>query len=300
MNRGRAGYRGPVSDAVDLDPGVGADPTGPRAPRRSTLAGHRRSQRAGAVDPSTISAWLTEYRRTQDRRVRNRIVEAHLHLVDHYVARYERGAASADDVRQTALVALIGAVDRFDPTAGASLRTFADRTIEGELKRYLRDRTWLVRPPRAAQEIHLHLRRAAEELGHELHRSPTVAELAERLDVDEEQVLSGLVVGTTRESESIHRQIRDDEGALTLEATLGDVDPGIDLTEVRMIVRRGTDKLDHRQIELLHQRFIDGLSQPEIAARHGISQSYVSRIIRSALATLREEFDEDGSIPVQA
>ncbi len=283
-------YDGSVMAPAPEDPPVVA-PRGrtdvPPPPRR------RRGGASEDLSTDQLEALLAEYRSSGDRRVRNRIVEAHLHLVDHYVSRYERGGnASADDVRQTALLALIGAVDRYDPAGGASLRTFADRTIDGELKRYLRDRTWLVRPPRAAQETHLHIRRAAEELGHELHRSPTVPELAARLGCDEEQVILGLVVGTTRESESIHRQLRGEEGGTTLEATLGDVDRGIDLTEVRMVVREGTAKLDERQIEMLRLRFIDGLSQPEIAERHGISQSYVSRIIRGALAELRSEFDD--------
>jgi RNA polymerase sigma-B factor len=144
------------------------------------------------MTPEAERALLEDYHRTRDRRLRNRVVEAHLHLVDHYVLLHaRRGVVGADDLRQTALLALIGAVDRFDPAAGASLSTFAGRTIDGELKRYLRDRTWLVRPPRSAQEAHLNVRNASEELAHELGRSPTVDELAERLGVHPDHVLLG-------------------------------------------------------------------------------------------------------------
>ncbi len=257
-------------------------------------AAPRRSRSTAELDPDELAALLVEYRRTGDRRLRNRIVESQRQLVEHHVQRYARGhRAPADDLRQTALLALIGAVDRFDPDAGASLRTFADRTIDGQLKRYLRDRTWVVRPPRSVQETHLHVRGAIDELAHELRRSPTVPELSERLEIDEERVIEGLVASDAREGASIQRPSHLDEGA-TLEDTLGDVDSRLDLTDDRVSVRHVIDRLDDRQSEVLRLRFFEGLSQPEIAQRFGISQSYVSRLIRGALSELRAELDDSG------
>ena len=188
------------------------------------------------------------------------------------------------------MLALIGAVDRFDPDAGASLRTFADRTIDGELKRYLRDRTWVVRPPRSVQETHLHVRGAIDVLAHELGRAPTVSELSARLGIDEDRVIEGLVAADARECASIQRPSHVDEGS-TIEDTLGHVDGRIDLTDDRVAVRHVIDRLDPRQSEVLRLRFFEGLSQPEIAERFGISQSYVSRIIRGALSELRSGLD---------
>ena len=238
-----------------------------------------------------VAHLIEEYRRTGDRRLRNRVVEAHLHLVDHYVASCARGGlVSKDDARQTALLALIGAVDRFDPAGGASLITFATRTIDGELKRYLRDRSWMVRPPRSAQETHLNLRRASEQLSQELGRAPTVAEFARHLDIDEDHVHIGLVAGLGRRNESVDHPARDDDSAHRLEATLGHEDVGFDLTEARISLRAGMSRLDDRQRDLLHMRFAKGMSQPDIAREVGVSQSYVSRIIRSALSVLRSEF----------
>lgn len=240
-----------------------------------------------------MASLVAQYRSCGDRRLRNRIVEAHLHVVDHYVLTYARRApgVAADDLRQTALVGLIGAVERFDPDGGASLTTFATRTIDGELKRYLRDRTWLVRPPRAAQETHLNIRAASEDLSHQLGRSPTVGELAEHLDLSEDRVLMGLVAGQARHNESIDQPMRHEGGGSRLEIALGQPDAAYELAEARISLGNGLARLDERERHILELRFGEELSQPEIAERIGVSQSYVSRIIQSALATLRDEFD---------
>ena len=111
---------------------------------------------------------------------------------------------ATDDLRQLALMAIIHAVERFDPEVGVAFSTFASRTIEGELKRYFRDRTWSVRPPRRAQELHLELRRTDEELAHKLGRSPTIAELARApLDVSEDHVLEALEAGVAHQATSL-------------------------------------------------------------------------------------------------
>ncbi len=167
-----------------------------------------------------------EYRRTGDRRLRNRIVEEHLTVADYYVNRYARSAAaSAEDLHQTALLAIVRAVERFDPDLGVSFKTFASRTVEGELKRYLRDRSWSVRPPRRAQELHLDARRVGEELTHQLGRTPTVAEMAGALEVSEEHVLEALEAGQARSATGIDAPAGGNEDAPTLAQSMGHTDP---------------------------------------------------------------------------
>lgn len=243
------------------------------------------------LEPEVEEELVREYRRTGDRRVRNRIVEANLQLVEHHVRRYDgRAPVARDDLRQTALLALVKAIDRFDPCGGASVATFAARTIDGEMKRYLRDRTWLVRPPRAAQERHLSLRRATEELTQQLGRAPTVAELAADLGLDEDQVLLGLMAGNARQNESLDRPTSDDATLTRLDLMTGGEDDGFELSESLMTLRDGMGRLDLRQRTILDMRFVQELSQTEISERIGVSQSYVSRIIHQALAELRSEF----------
>ncbi len=128
---------------------------------------------------------------TQRRSIRNQLVERHMGLAAHIAKRYRR-SGSRDDLRQVAMVGLVKAVDRFDPEYGASFSAFAGRTIEGELKRHFRDKTWVVRVPRGAKELHLAVRKATDELSHELGRSPSVDELAAHLQLDRDDVLRGL------------------------------------------------------------------------------------------------------------
>ena len=122
-----------------------------------------------------------EYHRTGDRRIRNEIVVQYRYIADRYALRYGTRGVPVEDLRQTALLAIIRATDRFDPDMGVEFATFASRTVDGELKRWLRDKSWAVRPPRSAQERHLTLRRIDEQLTHRLGRSPNVNELAEAM-----------------------------------------------------------------------------------------------------------------------
>jgi RNA polymerase sigma-B factor len=255
----------------------------------------RPDARAPDLSPDEIERLLSEYRRTGDRSARNAVVEAHLEIVGFQVRRFARGgAAPAEDLRQTALMAVIHAADRFEPGHGASFRTFATRTIEGELKRYLRDRSWAVRPPRGRQELHLQVSRATEELSHDLHRAPTVAEVAERLGVSQDSVLEGLEAGHARVAEHIDPGPRsDEEGAGG--HVLGQTDPSFEAWESHTDLLAAVTLLDERDRHVLRMRFIDEMSQPEIADALGISQSYVSRILRSSLAQLRSTMEETTS-----
>ena len=231
---------------------------------------------------------IAEYQRTGDRRIRNQVVEAHLQVADHHVNRFSRSVgAAADDLRQTALMAMIRAVDRFDTTLGVSFRTFASRTIEGELKRYLRDRAWVVRPPRRAQELNLRVRRRSEEMAHELGRAPSVQELSADLEVGQDQVLEAMEAGHARTATGLDAPGPGGEESSSLARLLGAIDPSYDTVDERMLLVRAVEDLDDRQRLVVHLRFVEELSQPEIAHQVGLSQSYVSRLLRTSLNQMR-------------
>lgn len=241
---------------------------------------------------SDVEQLLEEYRRTRDRGVRNRIVERQLHLADYHVKRYARGGlCSAEDLRQSALLAIVKAVERYDPSFGASFRTFASRTVDGELKRYLRDRTWSVKPPRRTQEFYLLLRRTSEELSHTLGRAPSVEELAVELGVEPDRVIEGFESGHARVAEQLDRP-PDGDGKRGLENVLGTPDPTLGAIEMQMMLRSAIESLDERAQMVIRLRFFEDRSQPEIAERIGISQSYVSRILRETLIDLRKRISE--------
>lgn len=261
------------------------------------------SPSGGATDATTrpvgersgaMPELFVEFRRTRDRELRNRLVEDNRHLAEYFVKRYSRRGVSPDDLRQLALMAIIHAVDRFDPDVGVAFSTFASRTIEGELKRYFRDRTWSVRPPRRAQELHLELRQAEEDLAQQLGRSPTVGELARLLDVSEDHVLEALEAGSAHQAASLDQRVDhdDDRSASRADRVLAASEPGYGDVDRRLIVRDLMNELPERERTIVYMRFFDNMTQPEIAERVGVSQSYLSRILRKALLDLRERLPE--------
>jgi RNA polymerase sigma-B factor len=246
---------------------------------------------SGRPEPMTL---FVEFRHTGDRALRNRLVEDHRHLAEYFVKRYSHRGIAADDLRQLSLVAIIHAVDRFDPEVGVAFSTFASRTIEGELKRYFRDRTWSVRPPRRAQELHLELRQAEEDLSQKLGRSPTVAELAESLDVDEDYVLEALEAGSAHQAASLDQPSTagEDDSSSRGDRVLAEVDRGFVEVDSQIVVRELLDRLPERERTIVYMRFFENMTQPEIAEKVGVSQSYLSRILRKALLDLRDGLRE--------
>ena len=242
-----------------------------------------------------VADLFREYRRTGDRAIRNRLVEEHLSVPDYYVRRYSGRGVERDDLRQVALLTMLRSIDRFDPDLGIEFGTFASRTIEGELKRYFRDRTWAVKPPRRAQELHLELRRAEEELTQRLGRSPTVAELADELDESVDHVLEALEAGVAHRASSLDQPTRDDgdDQAPRSERLVASTEPGFDRVDQRMLVVELVEQLPEREREIIALRFFEGMSQPEIAERIGVSQSYLSRLLRKTLLHLRELLEDD-------
>ena len=248
----------------------------------------------GQIDRSAVLATMfVEYRETGDRRLRNELVEEHRDLADYFVKRYSRRGVPAEDLRQLAFMAIIHAVERFDPEVGVTFSTFASRTVEGELKRYFRDRTWSVRPPRRAQELHLELRRAEEDLAQQLGRSPTVAELATTLDVSKDHVLEALEAGVAHQAASLDQaSTQDDETTTRGDRVLAEGEPGYGRVDRQIIVRELMEELPERERLIVYMRFFENMTQPEIAEKVGVSQSYLSRILRKALLTLRARMPE--------
>lgn len=250
------------------------------------------------MDVEEVELLLAEYRRTGDRTARNRVVECHLKMARFTVRRLSRGnPALAEDLQQVALLAIVHAADRYRPGKGASFRTFAGRTIDGELKRHLRDKTWAVRPPRTRQEHYLRVCRAREELTQELGRGPTPAEVAAHTDLLLDEVLGAMEAGGARTSHSLEPARENDE-PFVARAETASWERGFADFESHSDLLQAIGALDERERCVLHLRFVEELSQPEIAERLAISQSYVSRIIRGALATLREQMDDERSAPL--
>jgi RNA polymerase sigma-B factor len=230
--------------------------------------------------------WVT-FARTRDPALRDRLVADNLGLARRLAHRFAHRGQPYDDLAQVASMALIKAVDRYDPGRNVAFSTFATGTIIGELKRHFRDRGWAVRAPRRIQELYLELGTLTESLGHRLGRSPTVAELAEEAGCSEESVLEAMEAGQGYRSASLDAP---GAGSLTLGDRLATEDHGAALVEDRSVLGPALAALPERSRRIVKLRFFDGLTQSEIAAEIGISQMHVSRLLAASLAQLREAF----------
>jgi RNA polymerase sigma-B factor len=206
--------------------------------------------------------------------------------------RYRNAPEPLDDLVQVANLALLNAIDRFDPERGTSFIAFAAPTILGELKRHFRDRVWTLRVPRRIHDLLGKVEKATAKLTVQLQRSPSPAEIAELLEVDVLDVLEALETSQKRSPFSIDRPLDDDEGSQPAGEWLGGDDPGYDQVDDRLAYQAALPNLDDRQRQVLRLRFVEDLTQTEIAVRIGYSQMQVSRILRGALEQLREDAEE--------
>jgi len=237
-------------------------------------------------DEVAMHARFVEYRNSRSRTLRNEIIEEHLPLA-HYVARrFARRGEPLEDLRQVALVGLLKAVERFDPDRGVAFSSFAMPTILGELRRHFRDRGWTVRVPRRIQELVLAIDTAVADLTQELQRVPTPAEIAHRVGSDEEAVLECSEFGTLYRPGSIDAPMGSEPGAKSAEAALGVEDRDILAVEDRAAVAELLALLPERERTIVSLRFLEGLTQSEIAARVGLSQMHVSRLLTRSLEQL--------------
>jgi RNA polymerase sigma-B factor len=231
------------------------------------------------------------------RAIRNERVLANLHLVERCVHRYSRRGVASDDLRQAGQLALVEAAGRYDPERGDCFEVFASVTIEGSLKRYFRDRSWTVRPPRGLLELHLEVRRANDDLKQRLGRNPTIDEVASDVGVDVDHVHQALEASGAHWGVSLDAPLGGDESAGAWGSWLGCIDAGFTQVEARSDLARALARLGDDDRELLRLRFVENLTQLELSERLGLSQSYVSRMIRSVLVRLRRYVEEVDAPP---
>ena len=230
---------------------------------------------------------LMRRHRDGDGRAREELIERYMPLARSLALRYRRASEPLDDLVQVASVGLVKAVDRWDPDRGLAFSSYAVPTILGELRRYFRDATWDVRPARDLQELCLSVEEARETLWGELGRSPTVGDIAARLQRSPEEIVEALQATEGRSVRSLDAPVHEEEGD---SASAGDLigadDAEFERVEAGITIERMTGILDERAREILRLRFREDLLQSEIAEQVGCSQMHVSRIIRASLERL--------------
>ncbi|MDQ2866658.1 MAG: SigB/SigF/SigG family RNA polymerase sigma factor [Candidatus Eremiobacteraeota bacterium] len=228
-------------------------------------------------------------RDAQYEQMRNDLVVAHLNLVRFLALKFANRGEPLDDLVQVGTVGLLKAIDRFELDRGVEFTTYATPTIVGEVKRYFRDKGWAVKVPRRLQELNLAVNRANEKMSVELGRSPTVAELAERLNATEEEILEAQELGQAYNLLSLDSEVSSEgeKKSQTLADTVGITDAGLEMLEDRANLERAFHVLTGRERVIIYLRFYESISQTEIARRLNVSQMHVSRLQAKALEKLR-------------
>lgn len=234
----------------------------------------------GALDDTTS--------RRQREELCNEIITRTLPVADRLAKRYRGRGVAMDDLCQVARTALVQAMRRFHGSGENAFLAYAVPSIRGELRRYFRDKGWVVRPPRRIQEARLAINGAHSELAHELGREPTDGELAEATGLDVGLVNAAKRVDHCYQPESIDRPVAEDSSAATVAETTGDIDPSFRQAEARVVLKPLLAQLEDRDRKVIMLRFYDGLTQTEVGRRVGISQMQVSRVEARILRGFRE------------
>jgi RNA polymerase sigma-B factor len=242
------------------------------------------------VIPKTQSNELfIRWQQHGDRRAREELISRFLPLARKLARRYAGPREPFEDLLQVASLGLVKAVDRFDVERGTAFSSFAVPTILGELKRYFRDLGWSVHVPRGAQELALKVEEAQQLLTSRTGRPPSVQDLAQYLEMSVEDVLDALETASAHHSTSLDAP-RDDgeEESGSLADAFGEEDERFELIDASVTIAIAARQLSARERRVLVLRFVEDLTQTQIADQIGVSQMQVSRILRRALARLRE------------
>lgn len=278
--------------------GTRADVQVPQAPQRDAS-----EARAVRRAPKGKDAWDKErtrelfrlYKEKSDEEARDQLIVSHLNLVRFLASKFKNRGEPLDDLVQVGTIGLIKAIDRFDPERGLEFTTYATPTILGEIKRHFRDKGWSIRVPRRLQELSAKVNQATEELTVELQRSPSVEEIAAKLGVSAEEILEAMESSGAYTSVSLEAGgTSEDDEAPALIDRLGSVDEDLDASDDRMVIDDAIRDFSPREQEIVRMRFIDGLTQVEIAKRLGVSQVQVSRLLRRTLRKIQDKIDPEG------
>jgi RNA polymerase sigma-B factor len=242
-----------------------------------------------------LAAEAMLWQRLRDQRdpaAREELVRRYLPYAKNLALRYRGASESFDDLLQVANLGLVNAVDRFDPERGTPFAAFASPTILGELKRHFRDRVWTVRVPRGLHDRMAEVEKATTALTVELQRSPSVGEIAAKLEIEPGEVLEVLEANHNRRPLSLDRPVGGEDDESPASEWVGDEDEGYELIDDKLALEGVLPQLDDRERLILRLRFVEDMTQSQIAEQIGHSQMHVSRILRRTLERIREQVAE--------
>ncbi|MGI6212174.1 MAG: SigB/SigF/SigG family RNA polymerase sigma factor [Anaerovoracaceae bacterium] len=235
-----------------------------------------------------------EYKKNPTIEKRNELVESHLNMVDILIRKYLGKGVEYDDLYQVGALALVQAVERFDPDKGYEFSSFATPTILGEIKKYFRDKQWSLKVPRRLKENAAKIQEAKDDFYLREHQQPTVQQLSELTDLSEEQVIEAMEGKQAYSTYSLDKTFEDageDGDSAFLEKYTGINEKGYDLVEQGEIIRKVMAKMDEKARYIFRERFIYNRSQADIAKTLGVSQMTISRAEKNIINQFRKELN---------
>ena len=191
-----------------------------------------------------------------------------------------------EDLQQVARIAVVGALERFDPEKEIRFKTFAYRTVSGKIMNYYRDSTWRVAIPRKYRELSTRITRAEGEYYHQHGKNPTTEQLADILQMDKSELKEAIEAKQASQTTSLSEELNDDESNVP-ELYLGAVDSNLESVELKKDLKEAMEVLSEQQKKVVYYRYFEDLTQSKIAEMMGVSQMQVSRLEKSALEKIR-------------
>ncbi len=263
--------------------------------RAETRLSRRAPKGKQAWDKELTRELFRRYKEKGDEDARDQLIVNHLNLVRFLASKFKNRGEPLDDLIQVGTIGLIKAIDRFEPDRGLEFTTYATPTIMGEIKRHFRDKGWSVRVPRRLQELSAKVNQAQEQLTNELQRSPSIEEIAQRVDATVEEVLEAI------ESSSAYTSVpleaggnSDDDEAPSILDRYADLDQDLVASDDRMVLEDAISDFSPREQEVIRMRFMEGMTQVEIAEKLEVSQVQVSRLLRRTLRRIQDKIDPEG------
>lgn len=255
----------------------------------------QRPSQPNSLTKEEIEEYIKYFQEHQDEEAQTLLVLHYKALIDHIARKYSKGRSYHEDIVQVGIIGLLGAIRRYDASIGKSFEAFLVPTIVGEIKRFMRDKTWSVHVPRRIKELSPKINKTVEELTTVFHRSPKIHEIAEALKISEEDVLEAMEMGKSYSALSVDHplEVDSDGGTVTLLDIVGNVDDGYEKVNQRLVLERVLHVLTKREKAIIQCTFLDNLSQKETGEKLGISQMHVSRLQRRAIKKLREAILND-------
>ena len=241
---------------------------------------------------------FTESQESKNEEAQTQLVLLYKYLVESIAKKYSHTKSNYEDIYQVGMIGLLGAINRFDPTIGRNFEVFAIPTIIGEIKRFLRDKTWDVHVPRRIKELSPKIKAAVDHLTYKLQHSPSIPEIASFLEVQMEDVLEAMEMSRSYHALSMDKSIESDfdGNTVTLLDLVGQEENGYELINSRMTLSDFMGLLSEREQEIIQLTYFNTMSQKEVGEQLGISQMHVSRILRQAIKKLQEAVLTSGRV----